>query len=85
MIMILNNNVYTLYYIIIHYYTFDSGDISKEETGCWSVPIVDWCKVCKRTTIRIEEKLARISSKTNNIHNTKKMKFSVKEIFNKCE
>ena len=32
-----------------------------------------------------EEKLARPSGKANNIHNTKKMKFSHKDLFNKCE
>ena len=36
---------------------------------------VDWCKVFERPKIKFEEKLARLSSKTSNIHSTKRWSF----------
>ena len=45
---------------------------------------VDLCKVYERLAIRFEEKLARLTSKANNIHDTN-TKFSVKVLFNNCE
>ena len=39
---------------------------------------VDWCKLYERLGIRFEEKLARLSSKTNNIHDTKKWSFPLR-------
>ena len=41
--------------------------------GDWILPCVkcDWCKVYDRLAIRLKEKLARLNSKTNNIHDTK--------------
>ena len=37
--------------------------------------IVNWCKVYERLAIRFEEKLAGLSSKSNNIHDIKKWSF----------
>ena len=58
---------------------------------------VDWYKVYERLAIGFAEKLARLSSKTKElswftnssvkpiIFTTQKMKFSFKDLFNKCE
>ena len=43
---------------------------------------VDWCKVYERLAIRFEEKLEELTSKTNNIQDTK-IKFSANDLFNK--
>ena len=45
---------------------------------------VDWCKAYERLAIRFAEKLARLSSKINNIHDTRNEVFH-KDLFNKCE
>ena len=55
-----------------------------EETGYFFVSSIDWCKVYERLAIRFEEKLVRLSSKTN-IFTTQRFKFYIKDLFNKCE
>ena len=45
--------------------------IFEEETGYEYVSSVDWYKVYERLAIRFKEQLARLRSKTNNIHDTK--------------
>ena len=42
-----------------------------------SVSSVDWCKVDETRAINFEEKLARLSSKINNIHDTKNEVFRI--------
>ena len=43
----------------------------KQKNKNKSVSGVDWCKVHVRLAISFEKKLARLSSKTNNIHDKK--------------